>query len=102
METSNADKLSGKETDSVQCSKSCQYYTKGRSITLVRWGFIIILLISMICAVSYYMHSNSKFKDSYNDIVSQHERFCENILRFKNATVAKDSMLVVDLSLIHI
>lgn len=101
METSNADKLSGKETDSVQCSKSCQYYTKGRSITLVRWGFIIILLISMICAVSYYMHSNSKFKDSYNDIVSKHERFCENILRFKNATVAKDSMLVVDNSMLY-
>lgn len=101
METSNANKLPGNETNGLQCSKSCQYYTKGRSITLVRWGFIIILLISMICAVSYYMHSNSKFKDSYNDIVSQHEEFCENILRFKDATVAKDSLLVVDNSILY-
>lgn len=89
------------EAQKPDCAKTCQYYTRGSSLHVLRRGFCAVIFICIAAVAAYYLYANRALESRYASITKQHNDFCEHVLQITHFDLAKDSALVVDNSILH-
>ncbi|MDE6824628.1 MAG: hypothetical protein K2J27_07870 [Duncaniella sp.] len=83
------------------CHKDCVNYSPGIKVRTIRWIFLGLIIMGSVIAVVFYLHTQRQFAESHDMIVKQHETFCRNIMSFQNVIIPKDSLIVVDNSILN-
>lgn len=83
-----------------KCHKNCTYFNPSKHHWIARWIFLGVMLIASILAVVFYLNTQRKFADSHAMIVKHHNEFCKS-LKFQDKTLAKDSVMLLDNTLLN-
>lgn len=84
----------------LECHKDCAYFNHSGPHWIARWIFVGIMLVASILAVVFYLNTQRKFADSHAMIVKHHNEFCKT-MKFQNKTLAKDSVMLLDNTLLN-